>query len=101
MIMHYRVSSQRPGITLLEVLTAIFIMGIGMLAVLTLFPAGALSMAKAIRDDRAATIAGNSAALAASVDLANDPAVVAAVASNTSIVPLMDINGQSNPVFVD
>ena len=39
--MRYRIGRDRPGVTLLEVLTAIFIMGIGMLAILTLFPAGA------------------------------------------------------------
>lgn len=44
----------RMGATLVEVLVAIFVMGIGLLALLTLFPLGALSMAKAIQDDRAA-----------------------------------------------
>jgi cell division protein FtsB len=44
---------------LLEVLTAIFISGVGLLALLVLFPLGALSMAQAIKDDRADKIASN------------------------------------------
>lgn len=43
----------RRGITLTEVLVAIFIMAIGMLALLTLFPVGLLSFGQAIKDDRA------------------------------------------------
>src|SRR5438132_5093361 len=65
----------RRGVTLLEVLTAIFIMGVGLLAILTLFPLGALSMARGVRDDRAATIGGNVASWANAVDLRNDQTV--------------------------
>ena len=79
----------RPGLSLLEVLTAIFIMGIGMLALMTLFPAGALSMARAIREDRAAAIGANGLALAAAMDLCNDANVTAA------------FNGGNNLIFVD
>jgi prepilin-type N-terminal cleavage/methylation domain-containing protein len=45
-------SQPRKGITLIEVLMAIFVMGIGMMALLSLFPLGALTMAQAIKDDR-------------------------------------------------
>ena len=45
------------GSTLIEVLVAIFVMGVGLLALLTLFPLSALEMAQAIPDDRTATIA--------------------------------------------
>lgn len=62
----------RPGVTLIEVLAAIFIMGIGMLAILVLFPLGALSIAKALRDDRCAAIAPNAHALAVAFKLGND-----------------------------
>ena len=41
---------RRPAITLIEVLVAIFIMAIGLLALLTLFPLGALRMATALQD---------------------------------------------------
>jgi Tfp pilus assembly protein PilV len=47
------------GSTLIEVLVAIFVMGVGLLALLTLFPLGALEMAQAIPDDRTATIAAD------------------------------------------
>jgi hypothetical protein len=49
--------SSSSGVTLVEVLAAIFVMAIGLLSLLALFPLGALSMAQAIKDDRAATIA--------------------------------------------
>jgi hypothetical protein len=48
---------QRSGITLVEVLVAIFVMGIGLMALLTLFPIGMLRMAQAIRDGRSADAA--------------------------------------------
>jgi prepilin-type N-terminal cleavage/methylation domain-containing protein len=58
--------SRRRGTTLLEVLIAIFIMGIGLLALLTLFPLGALSIREVINDDRAGKTVGRlSAAVAA------------------------------------
>ncbi|MCI0357896.1 MAG: phage tail protein, partial [Planctomycetaceae bacterium] len=42
-----------PQVTLVEVLTAIFVTGVGQLALLTLFPLGAVSMRQAIQNDRA------------------------------------------------
>lgn len=100
--MIHRSVPPRPGITLLEVLTAIFIMGIGMMALLTLFPAGALSMARAVRDDRAATIAANAAGVAAAFDLRNDTAVVSALNNATFQPDYANAPGvPSNPVFVD
>jgi hypothetical protein len=81
----------RPGISLLEVLTAIFIMGIGMLALLTLFPLGALSMARGIRDDRAAHIAANASALAIAFDLRQDDNVQRGLNNlNNNSPPTMD-----------
>ena len=53
----------RRGYTLLEVLAAIFIMGVGLLAILTLFPVGALELARAIQDDRATAVAQRAVAL--------------------------------------
>src|SRR3954464_555650 len=98
-------STPRRGVTLIEVLTAIFIMGVGLLAILTLFPLGALSMARAVRDDRAATIGANAAAFVSALDpdLRNDPAVVLALNTQPSNPPFApsDPNGPGNPVFVD
>lgn len=56
--------ARRTGVTLSEVLIAIFVMAIGLMAVLTLFPLGALSMAQAIKDDRCAESNKNASALA-------------------------------------
>ena len=50
---------RRPGVTLIEVLVAIFVVALGLLALLTLFPLGALSMAQAIKDDRIALMSSN------------------------------------------
>src|SRR5262245_61659466 len=54
----------RSGATLTEVLVAIFVMAIGLLALLTLFPLGALSMAQAIKDNRTAHAGKNAFAIA-------------------------------------
>ena len=43
--------------TLIEVLVAIFVSGVGLLALLTLFPLGALELARAVQDERTAAIA--------------------------------------------
>jgi prepilin-type N-terminal cleavage/methylation domain-containing protein len=64
--------TQRRGVTLLEVLVSIFVMGIGMIALLTLFPLGALSMAQAIRDGRVNDASAEAAALANTFGVRND-----------------------------
>jgi hypothetical protein len=97
----------RRGITLLEVLTAIFIMGIGLLAILTLFPLGALSMAQAVRDERAVTIATNATDWASAATLRSDAIVMNALSQNPPVGYLPppylppNPNGPSYPVFVD
>ena len=48
---------RRRGITLIQVLVAIFIMAIGLLAILTLFPLGVLRMAERAQNDRDAASA--------------------------------------------
>jgi type II secretory pathway pseudopilin PulG len=68
---------QRNGATLIEVLVAIFVMGIGLIAILSLFPLGAIRMAQAIQDDRAGNIAQSANAVAAAVNLRNDPGLFA------------------------
>ncbi|MFM7112781.1 MAG: prepilin-type N-terminal cleavage/methylation domain-containing protein [Planctomycetota bacterium] len=52
----------RKGLTLLEVLITIFVMGIGMLSVLTLFPLAARKIGMSIDMDRATQMAGNASA---------------------------------------
>ncbi|HJT75957.1 MAG TPA: prepilin-type N-terminal cleavage/methylation domain-containing protein [Gemmataceae bacterium] len=56
--------TRRAGMTLVETLVAIFIMAIGLLALLTLFPLGALNMAQAIKDQRVAEAGRNAGAIA-------------------------------------
>ncbi len=87
----------RRGVTLLEVLTAIFIMGVGLLAILTLFPLGALRMAEGVRNQRAADVGANADALVKALDLRNDPNVVLAFTA----APPADLNAPSAPVYVD
>jgi len=61
---HVRAMKQ-AGVTLLEILVVIYITGVGLLALLRLFPLGALEMARAIKDDRTAEIAAKASALSA------------------------------------
>ena len=53
-------SAKRQGLTLLEVLITIFVMAIGFLSVLTLFPLAARKIIRSIDSDRATLISGNS-----------------------------------------
>jgi hypothetical protein len=100
---------KRRGATLVEVLVAIFVMALGMMALLVLFPIGALSMARAIQDDRAAHAAANADAVATMKLIRNDPVVVFGSGKAEPDVfakPLgpwkpPDPQGPSNPVIVD
>lgn len=44
--------THRPGLTLTESLVALFVMALGLLSLLTLFPLGALQIGQALKDDR-------------------------------------------------
>lgn len=87
---------KRPGVTLTEVLVAIFIMGIGMISLLVLFPLGGLKMSIAIKDERTAHCAANAEAIARMFDLANDPAVFPKYTEKNP-----PANGPSHPVYID
>lgn len=78
----------RRGVTLVEVLVAIFIAAIGALSLLVLFPLGALNMARAIRDDRCAQAGINATALADALNLRDDANIEAQLSAG-------------NPVYVD
>jgi prepilin-type N-terminal cleavage/methylation domain-containing protein len=52
-----RHSSRRTGFSLTEVIVAMFIMAIGIISLLTLFPVGAVQMGLALRDDRSQSTA--------------------------------------------
>lgn len=57
----------------MEVLVSIFIMAIGLLSLLTLFPLGALRMAEAIKDNRTSHAARNAKIVYDLLDIGNDP----------------------------
>ncbi len=97
----------RAAATLVEVLVAIFIMGIGLLTLLTLFPLGALTMSQAIQDDWAGQAAANARALANARGYHHDPFVdgrtdgLDLFADPGHGLPPADPDGPSYPVFVD
>lgn len=100
---------KRRAVTLIEVLVAIFIMALGMMALLTLFPLGALRMAQAIQDDRTAACAASANAICAIKNIRNDPVVVYGSPKGADIFTAdlgagygpPDANGPSNAVLVD
>jgi prepilin-type N-terminal cleavage/methylation domain-containing protein len=67
-----RIYNRRRGVTLIEVLAAIFIMGVGLLAILVLFPVGALSMARSLREHQAAVAAATASSEAEAFNLRGD-----------------------------
>lgn len=46
--------TRRPGMSIAEVLVALFIMALGTIAILTMFPLGMVQMGQALKDDRTA-----------------------------------------------
>jgi len=76
---------RRTGLTLVEVLVAIFIMGIGLIALLTLFPIGILRMAQAIRDERTAQAGISANSIAVVYDVRRDPLVISASATEPDL----------------
>ncbi len=115
---------RRKGVTLIEVLAAIFIAGVGLLALMTLFPLGAISMGQAIKDDRCGHIRESAAAIANIVwesggnrftlrtddpyDLANNPqpynltAAMSDPAGGGTTFPYTPRGSETSyPVFVD
>src|SRR5437763_596820 len=98
---------RRSGVTLVETLVAIFVMALGMLALLALFPVGAISMAQAIAHDRATHSALNGNAVVdiwKLRDAANMiPAEPSAYTSPGTLPPLVSppYTGPGYPVFID
>jgi len=45
-------NARRPGLSLTEVLVTLFVVAIGLISLMTLFPVGAMQMGQALRDDR-------------------------------------------------
>ena len=104
--------TRRNGMTLVEVLVAIFIMAVGLLALLTLFPLGILRIAQALRDERTTQSALNAQAISIVQDIRNDPLVMSDIPTGGTnpdffANPLpgtlspADPYGESYPIFVD
>jgi hypothetical protein len=78
---------RRPAVTLMEVLVAMFIMAIGMMALMALFPVGAVSMAQALKDDRCAYAANMAQNVAIVNNIRYGDANVALVLNNPVLAP--------------
>jgi prepilin-type N-terminal cleavage/methylation domain-containing protein len=107
---------RRPGITLIEVLVAIFIMSIGLLALLTLFPLGALRMSQALQDDRTSAAASAGANIYDAFGIRTDPQYdpqgppgtqappslfVTSPTTGPQFQPFASQNGGGIPIYVD
>jgi hypothetical protein len=98
--------STRRGLSVTEVLIAIFVMAIGMISLLALFPIGMLRMAWAIRDNRLANATGNSEAVLEGHNIRADATVISAATSDTNLAayftdPNAPHSANSPPVLVD
>jgi hypothetical protein len=94
------IMKRRPAVTLMEVLIAMFIMAIGMMALLVLFPVGAVSMAQALKDDRCAYASYVSENVAIATNVRNQDANVNAAFLAAGALPTSGAL-QSGLVFVD
>jgi hypothetical protein len=90
---------------LIETLIAIFVSAIGLLALLALFPIGAVSMAQAIKDGRCAQASINATATARFQNLTSDSTVTGAFSSPVPAGAWPSFpsgyDGPSYPVYVD
>jgi type II secretory pathway pseudopilin PulG len=99
----------RAGTTLVEVLVAILVMGIGCLAILAMFPLGAMSMARSIKDDRCAHAAANAREIAiarriwfdSNLTTPNNYFLNATGNPNSKSHANAALDGPSYPVYVD
>lgn len=104
---------RRSGVTLIEVLVAIFVASIGLLALLALFPVGALSMRQALKDSRCAQTSINAMALFKSQKLGLDSDIARffgtvdpytdsfSAGSQFGIRNSAAPNGPSYPIYID
>jgi hypothetical protein len=103
--------NRRPGVTLIEVLVAIFVTGVGLLSLLALFPVGAFSMANAIKNGRCVQASANSKGVAASNRIWTDSSVsgsfttpggaLPGISSTSPPASPFPYTGPSYPVYVD
>lgn len=98
--------TRRPGLSLTEVLVALFLMAIGVIGVLTMFPVGAVQMGMALKDQRCAEAATQADAYIRWYwrheiveKQGNNEPLWLALNGGSSTVPTDDLPSQ--PVFVD
>jgi hypothetical protein len=92
---------RRAGVTLIEVLVSIFVVALGLLALLTLFPLGALSMAQAIKDDRVAQTAANAVATIKVMNVLSDQTITNALSFNPPPPNNIPVSGPGFAVYFD
>jgi prepilin-type N-terminal cleavage/methylation domain-containing protein len=99
---------RHSGVTLIEVLVAIFVASIGLLALMALFPVGALSMRQALKDSRCAQTSANAFALFKALNIGQNLSSVTTDPFNDSVTvanfgtrPALGTNGLSYPVYID
>ena len=81
--------SSEAGVTLVELLAALMAAGIGLLAILAIFPLGALELARALKDDRTAAVAAQARDLSETGE--------ALVARTLSFVQVSMAKGSADP----
>lgn len=87
--------THRPAVTLMEVLVTMFIMAIGMLALLVLFPLGAVSMGQALKDDRCASTAAMAENVANAMNVRYDINVVKAFGTSTTTPQMVYVDPEA------
>ncbi|MFO0949349.1 MAG: prepilin-type N-terminal cleavage/methylation domain-containing protein [Planctomycetota bacterium] len=92
----------RRGLTLMEVLVAIFILAIGVIAIISLFPVGVQTIRQSVFDTRSTIIAINAESTIELFDWINDPYLMnppARTPSNPlSLGPMPDPGAQNEPL---
>lgn len=91
--------TRRPGVTLTEVLIAMFIATIGLLSLLTLFPAGMQNMAQAIQDTRAGHSKQNAMAMFYVLSPQDDPWVDRALHNPPGAPPIPKSSSTRYPSY--
>ena len=104
---------RRPGLSLTEVLVALFVMALGIISLMTLFPLGAVQMGQALRDDRCGQTASQADGVVRlwwQTEVVEPPTPTsplkdpffAALDTNTLGTPVpIDSPAPSYPIFVD
>jgi Prokaryotic N-terminal methylation motif len=91
---------RQRGATLVEVLISIFIMAIGMLALLSLFPLGAIRMSQVMQDNRTKQTGDNAHALATAMNIPFDQQVAGGPGFTDYYQNLNSVNLPADPALL-